>query len=101
MRPQFSINQSRAFVDSSVAAEDIVPRLPAGQRGGGFRYFRAELSRRSEKKEERLGVGSLVWLSEAPPKTETTGMVIQTKETRDYRGSCWTDVEDCNLPGVC
>lgn len=27
-------------------------------------------------------------------------MTIQTKETRDYRGACWTAVEDCNLPGV-
>lgn len=25
--------------------------------------------------------------------------MIQTQETRDYRGACWTAVEDCNLPG--
>lgn len=39
---------------------------PGGSRDGVFRYFRAELSRRSEKLEERLGVGPLVWLSEGP-----------------------------------
>lgn len=65
-RPQFSINQSSAFVGSSVAAEDIVPWLSAGQGDGGSRYFWAELSRWSEKPQERLGVGPLVWLSEAP-----------------------------------
>lgn len=45
VRQQFSINQSSAFVDSSFAAEDIVPWPPAGQRDGRIRGFKAELSR--------------------------------------------------------
>lgn len=42
----------------------------------------------------RVGVWS--GLSEAHPKTKTTGMMIQT---RNHDGACWTAVKHCNLPG--
>lgn len=53
----------------------------------------------------RTTVGALrlgVWSgpSEAHPKTKTTRMVIQTKETRYDHGARWTAVKHCNLPGV-
>lgn len=78
---------------SSVAAEDIVPWLRAGQEDGVSRCFRAELSRWPEENRENVGGWALVWPQRGLFQDKTTGMMIQTKETRDYHGACWTVVE--------
>lgn len=68
MRRQFSINQNSAFVSSSVAAEDIVPWLSAGQGTGDFATSGPSSHDDPKTPVERWGVGFWSGLSEGPPK---------------------------------
>lgn len=46
-----------------------------------------------KKSGERWGLGFGLVSARSAPRQETTGMMIQIKETRNYHGACWTAVK--------
>lgn len=80
-------------MDSSVAAEDIVPRPPAGRETGDLATSGPSSHDDPKNRDNVGGFGLWSGLSEVSPKTKTTGMLIQTKERRSYHGARWTAVK--------
>lgn len=90
MRPQFSINQKRRIHALVGCCRRYRAMALGGSRARENSLFQGRALTMIRRTGGTLGVGFWSGLSKAPPKTQTTRMVIQTKETRNYRGACWT-----------